>query len=235
MSVSSINSGSAFNWPTLSRQTNPAAANATDAGAGSPSTSTNLNGPSDSIDVSLPNGFSVDVTHLGAGGINSNLLKSLQDMVSKLEAYGSSANSVAAGTFKDATSDTGNNTATANTPNVVGIDMIHVDLPNGISVEVRHSSGNESSSQSLSAMNELVDAADELIKSFAEYSGTSAAANGTTGASTATDGTQAPSNTGSGKGNIASSSREAAAYAAALSLVGTPSSNANPQTGSTTA
>src|ERR1700704_3989003 len=105
MSLRSINSGSPLNWPTLSRQTRPSAASATDAGAGSPSTSTNVNGPSDSMDVSLPNGFSVDVTHIGAGGIDSNLLKNLQDMVSKLEAYGSSANSAATGTSKDATSD----------------------------------------------------------------------------------------------------------------------------------
>src|SRR6266852_889691 len=130
MSVSGINSASALNWPMLSRQTNPAAANATDAGAGSSSTSTNANSPSDSIDVSLPNGFSVDVTHLGTGGINSNLLKSLQDMVSKLEAYGSSANSTATGTSAGATSDTASSTTTGTTPNVVGIDMIHVDLPN---------------------------------------------------------------------------------------------------------
>jgi hypothetical protein len=231
MSVGSISSGSALNWPMLSRQTNPAAANATDAGAGSSSTSTNANGPSDSIDVSLPNGFSVDVTHLGTGGINSNLLKSLQDMVSKLEGYGSSATT---GTSAAATSDTGSSTTTTTAPNVVGIDMIHVDLPNGISVELRHSSGDESSSQSLSAMSALTDAADELIKSFAGYSGASAAADGTTGASAATDGTQAPSNTGSGNGNIASYSRETAAYAAALSLVGTPGS-ASPQTGGTTA
>ncbi len=222
MSISSINSGSPLNWPTLSRRTNASAAGATDAGAGSPSTSTNVNGPSDSIDVSLPNGFSVDVTHFGTGGIDSNLLKSLQDIVSKLEAYGSSANSAAIGTSPEGTtSDTKSNTATADTPNVVGIDMIHVDLPNGISVEVRHSSGGESSSQSLSAMNELVDAVDELVKSFA----------GSSGASAAADGTQASSNTASG--NVTSYSREAAAYAAALSLVGTPSS-ASPQTSSTT-
>src|SRR5216684_5906660 len=185
MSVSGISSGSALNWPMLSRQTNPAAANATDAGAGSSSTSTNANDPSDSIDVSLPNGFSVDVTHVGTGGINSDLLQSLQDMVSKLEAYGSSATT---GASAAATSDTGSSTTTGTTPNVVGIDMIHVDLPNGISVELRHSSGDESSGQSLSAMSALTDAADELIKSFAGYSGASAPADGTTGASAATDG-----------------------------------------------
>src|ERR1700679_603279 len=96
MSIGSISSGSALNWPTLSRQTKPSAANATDAGVIAPSTnttSTNVNSPSDSIDVSLPNGISVDVTHIGTGGINSNLLQTLEDMVSKLAAYGSSANS----------------------------------------------------------------------------------------------------------------------------------------------
>jgi hypothetical protein len=230
MSIGSINSGSALNWPTLSRQTNPAAANATDAEAGGPS-NTNVNSPSDSIDVNLPNGFSVDVTHIGTGGINSNLLQTLQDMVSKLEAYGSSANSGATGNGpQGAPSDTGSNTTTAGAPGVVGINMIQVDLPNGISIELSHSPGDESSSQSLSEMNALADAADELVQAFAGYPGTSAAANGTTGASAPTSGTQPPSNTG----NSTSYSQGAAAYAAALSLANTPSITSR-QTGSTTA
>jgi hypothetical protein len=233
MSVSSINSGAALNWPTLSRQTNPSAANATNTGTGSPSTSTDVNGPSDSIDVNLPNGFSVDVTHFGTGGVNSSMLKSLQDMVSKLEGYGSSTNSAATDTSpQGATSDTGNNTTTADTTGVVGINMIHVDLPNGMSVELSHSSGDESSSQSLAAMSALVNAADELVGAFAGYPGASAAADGATGASAATNGTQTSSNSGNGNGNITSYRREAAAYAAALSLV---NSSTSPQTGSTTA
>jgi hypothetical protein len=233
MSIGSINSGGALNWPMLSRQTTLAAANATDAGGSGPSTSTNVNSPSDSIDVNLPNGFSVDVTHIGTGGINSNLLQTLQDMVSKLAAYGSSANSSAtANGPQGATSVTGSNTTTAGAPGVVGINMIHVDLPNGISVELSHSPGDESSSQSLSEMNALADAADELVQAFAGYPGASAAADSTTGASAATNGVQEPSDTGSGNGT--SYSQGAAAYAAALSLANTPSIT-NSQTGSTTA
>jgi hypothetical protein len=222
MSIGSINSGSALNRPTLSRQTNPAAAAGTDAGGSGPSAGTSVNSPSDSIDVNLPNGFSVDVTQIGTGGFNSNLLQTLQDMVSKLSAYSSSANSNATGNGpQGATSDTASNTTTAGEPGIVGMNMIHVDLPNGISVELRHSAVGESSSQSLSEMNALVDAADELVQAFAEYPGASAATDDTTGASAATNSTHKLSDNGSGNG--ASYSQEAAAYAAALSLANTPS------------
>jgi hypothetical protein len=68
-------------------------------------------------------------------------------------------------------SDTGNGEA----PGVVGLDKIHVDLPNGISFEVRHSSGGQST-DSLAIMKELTDTAEELAEVFGKYSPASTAA-----------------------------------------------------------
>jgi hypothetical protein len=58
---------------------------------------------------------------------------------------------------------------------MVGIDKIHVDLPNGISFEVLHSSGNQTM-DSAAIMKELTEAAEELAESFAQYSPASTAA-----------------------------------------------------------
>jgi hypothetical protein len=58
---------------------------------------------------------------------------------------------------------------------VVGLDVIHVDLPNGISFEVRHSSGGQPT-DSLAIMKELTDTAEDLAQLVEKYSPASTAA-----------------------------------------------------------
>ena len=60
-------------------------------------------------------------------------------------------------------------------PDTVGVDKIHVDLPNGISFEVRHSSGGQTT-DSAAVMKELTEVAEELAESLAHYSPASTAA-----------------------------------------------------------
>ncbi|MCG2640790.1 hypothetical protein ACFPGQ_16575 [Bradyrhizobium sp. GCM10023181] len=121
--------------------------------------------PYDEVKVNLPNGISVGLVHFGGGGLDSSALKSIEDFVQHF------ADRQVSGSSSSATAQRQND----DTPDTVGFDKIHVDLPNGYSFEVVHSSGNQAS-DSASVMKELTEAAEELTESFAQYSPTSSAA-----------------------------------------------------------
>ncbi|MBR0992429.1 hypothetical protein JQ580_17085 [Bradyrhizobium japonicum] len=57
----------------------------------------------------------------------------------------------------------------------VGLDKVHVDLPNGISFEILHSPG-KNSTDSAAIMKQLTDAAEEFAESLGHYSPASNAA-----------------------------------------------------------
>lgn len=121
--------------------------------------------PYDEIKVDLPNGMSVGIFHFGGGGFDSQALKSIEDFVQALAHEQTSGQPASRA---DQASNDG-------TPAAVGLDMIHVDLPNGISFEVRHSQGKQPM-DSAAIMKQLTDAAEELAESLAHYSPASSAA-----------------------------------------------------------
>jgi hypothetical protein len=155
-SMSSVSGGSATSSSSSSGQSKSA-----DGSQGDGSTFASLmhdGTPYDEVKVNLPNGMSVGIVHFG-GGFDSSALKSIEDFVQHFasqQILGSSS-SATGQSQSDDTLDT------------VGIDKIHVDLPNGFSFEVIHSSGNQAS-DSAAVMKELTDAAEELTESFAQYS-----------------------------------------------------------------
>ncbi|GMO11291.1 hypothetical protein [Bradyrhizobium sp. TM233] len=122
--------------------------------------------PYDEIKVDLPNGMSVGVFHFGGGGFDSQALKSIEDFVQAL------AHEQTLGQPASSSADQAGNDGT---PAAVGLDMIHVDLPNGISFEVRHSQGKQPM-DSAAIMKQLTDAAEELAESLSHYSPASGAA-----------------------------------------------------------
>lgn len=125
--------------------------------------------PYDEIKVDLPNGMSVGIVHFGGGGFDSSALKSIEDFVQKMASQQTSgASSANPASSADQAGNDG-------TPDTVGIDKIYVDLPNGISYEVLHSSGNQTT-DSAAVMKELTEAAEELGESLAQYSPASTAA-----------------------------------------------------------
>ncbi|PSO21598.1 hypothetical protein [Bradyrhizobium sp. MOS003] len=121
--------------------------------------------PYDEIKVDLPNGMSVGIVHFGGGGFDSESLKSIEDFVRRLadeQTFGQPAASADQAGHDE-------------TPDAVGIDKIHVDLPNGISFEILHSAG-KNSTDSAAIMKQLTDAAEELADSLGHYSPASNAA-----------------------------------------------------------
>lgn len=162
-SMSSIGGGSAVGSPASTGQAKSAADSQTD---GSTFASLMNDGmPYDEIKVDLPNGMSVGIVHFGGGGFDSSALKSIEDFVQRMASQQTSGNP------ESGANPSGND----DTPDSVGVDKIHVDLPNGISFEVLHSSGSQTT-DSAAVMKELTEAAEELAESFAHYSPASAAA-----------------------------------------------------------
>ncbi|WP_298881376.1 hypothetical protein [uncultured Bradyrhizobium sp.] len=172
--MSSISSGS-----TASSSSSPNQAKSADGSQGDVSAFASLmheGAPYDEVKVDLPNGMSVGIVHFGGGGFDSSALKSIEDFVQK---FASQTVSGATSETSSGTSETSSSNADQSqnhdTPKIVGLDMIHVNLPNGLSFEVIHSSGNQVT-DSAAVMKELTEAAEELTESLAQYSPTSSAA-----------------------------------------------------------
>jgi len=162
-SMSSIGGGSAAAAPSSTGQTKSAGLD----DPGSTFASLMHDGePYDEVKVNLPNGMSVGIVHFGGGGFDSDMLKSIEDFVQRLAGQQMSETSAgdAGQTQNDDTSDS------------VGIDKVHVDLPNGISFDVLHSSGSQATNSD-AIVKELTEAAEELAESLGQYSPASAAAN----------------------------------------------------------
>lgn len=152
--------------------------------------------PSDSIMVSLPNGMSVGIAHFGAGSshFDAQMLASLEDLVGNLSHY-ATTKTTGDGTPPNAVNGGSGTTGSNNDiQGMQAIDMMHVDLPNGISVEIRHSSATPEADGGLAAMNEMEKAMEELVDHFSGLGGS------TGSSATAT--------------NSAASQRALAAYAA---------------------
>jgi hypothetical protein len=162
MDISSIGGGSAASSPASTGQAKSSA----DSQAGSTFAAL-MNGdtPYDEVKVDLPNGMSIGVVHFGGGGLDSNALKSIEDFVQRMASQDTSGNRVS-GADRAGNDDT---------PDVAGLDKIHVDLPNGISFEVLHSSGGQPT-DSDAALESLTDIAEELADAFAGYAPASSAA-----------------------------------------------------------
>lgn len=161
-SMSSIGGGSAAGSPSSTGQLKSAGSQD---GASTFSSMLNDGTPYDEVKVSLPNGMSVGIVHFGGGGFDSSALKSIEDFVQRLASQQISGDP--ASSADQAQND--------DTPDSVGIDKVHVDLPNGISFEVLHSSGSQAM-DSAAVMKELTEAAEELAESLSHYSPASTAA-----------------------------------------------------------
>lgn len=158
MSISSI-SGSASVWQPSSRQTKSPAEAAALSGGSTLSPGMSADSPHDAIKVDLPNGMSIGVVSFGGLGLDSATLKTIEDFVQRLASHETS------GAARPADESSGAD----DTSGPVGLDKIHVDLPNGISFEVRHFSGGQPTN-SAAIMKQLTDAAGELADAFATYS-----------------------------------------------------------------
>ena len=151
----------------------------------------------DSITVSLPNGMKVGMFHFGGGssGFDAQMLASLEHLADHLSAYTTTAKGTDEGTQPDAVSDSSKNTGSnGELQGTQALDMFHVDLPNGISVEIRHSSASGDADGGVAAMNEMEKAMEELVDHFSNMGGSA--------------------DSGSTATNSAASQRALAAYAA---------------------
>jgi hypothetical protein len=166
MSISSI-AGSAAAWPSSARQTNSTQASGADGGASKLADLLHSDEPYDEVKVNLPNGMSVGIVHFGGGGLDSDALKSIEDFVSKLSGVQTSGQASSTDGTDDATNSDAQNT--------VGLDKVHVDLPNGISFDVLHSSGHQTM-DSDAVLKELTDTAEQLAEAFSSYSPAASAA-----------------------------------------------------------
>jgi hypothetical protein len=137
--------------------------------------------PSDSVKVALPNGFSIEVTHFGSSidqATENQMVKSAEQLAGAFQRYagvGSGANTSANG--ETSAADASNSQGTDGTQGARSIDMIHADLPNGVSIEVQHSqAGSETSDESQAVADRMVKATEELAVAPQAYAGTSSAA-----------------------------------------------------------
>jgi len=170
MSISSIGGAGAANWPSPTRQTKSDSPFSPQADAPKLAAGMSDDAPYDSIKVDLPNGISVGVYSFGGAGLDANTLKTIEDFVERMANEDTSKSSASGAAGGSQTSGTG-----SEGPDVVGLDMIHVDLPNGISFEVRHSAGGQPT-DSLAVMKELTDAAEQLADAFKNISPAATAA-----------------------------------------------------------
>ena len=123
----------------------------------------------DSIMVSLPNGMKVGMFHFGGGssGFDAQMLASLEHLADNLSAYTTTAKGTNDGAQPNAASDGSDNTGSnSGMQGTQALDMLHVDLPNGISVEIRHSSASAEADGGVAAMNEMEKAMEELVDHF---------------------------------------------------------------------
>ncbi|TYO67941.1 hypothetical protein FXV83_04020 [Bradyrhizobium hipponense] len=171
MSISTVASGSLAIWPSSARQAKSPSAGGAQADASKLAAGMSADAPYDAIKVDLPNGMSIGVVSFGNVGFDSVTLKTIEDFVQRLASKETSGHQASGTDGASSISDAQDGEA----PGVVGLDKIHVDLPNGISFEVCHSSGGQPA-DSLAIMKELTDTAAELAEVFRIYSPASRAA-----------------------------------------------------------
>ena len=126
----------------------------------------------DSITVTLTNGMKVGMFHVGGGssGFDAQMLVSLEHLADHLSAYTTTVKGTDDGTQPEAVGDSPKNAGSrGDLPLTQALDMIHVDLPNGIAVEIRHSSASSDADGGLAAMNEMEKAMEELVDHFSGF------------------------------------------------------------------
>lgn len=199
MSISNVtNTVAARQWPAMPRPRTSApspnvfadnTASASTSGSGAAPTDLLRDGgaklvaiPYDSITVKLPNGAPVGVFHFGANAdqtIEDQMVKSVEQLAS---AFGVSSADPTATNSKLPASDTAGSQGTDAPPSqgtdapsgTRSIDMIHVDLPNGTSIEIRHAAtADETTSERQAVADQMMKVADELAAALKAYSGTS--------------------------------------------------------------
>jgi hypothetical protein len=170
MSISSVTGAGAASSPSPTRQTKSDSAFSPQADTSTLAPGMSTDAPYDSITVDLPNGISVGVYSFGGSGLDATSLKTIEDFVERMASEDTSRSSTSSTDGGSQTSGTG-----SEGPDVVGLDTIHVDLPNGISFEVRHSSGGQPT-DSLAVMKELTDTAEQLADAFKDISPAATAA-----------------------------------------------------------
>lgn len=175
MSVSSVAGAYPRNWTPIENRRDDAAQQTVASNTSSPDEGSTpapfayLRSPTDSIQVSLPNGMSVGIFHFGAGssGFDAQMLQSLEDLVSNLSAYTppskGTVDETQPGTVGDSSKLAGSN---GDMQGMQAIDMIHVDLPNGIAIEARHGSARGDADGGLAAMKEMEKEIQELVGHF---------------------------------------------------------------------
>lgn len=173
MSVSSVAGAYPRNWTPIQNRRDDAAQQTAESNISSPDESSTpampfayLRSPTDSIEVSLPNGMSVGIFHFGAGssGFDAQMLQSLEDLVSNLSAYKPPSKGTADETQPGTTGDRSKLSGfSGDMQGMQAIDMIHVDLPNGITIEARHGSAHDGA---FAAMKEMEEEVEELVGHF---------------------------------------------------------------------
>jgi hypothetical protein len=167
--IGSLAGGNAVSCPSSIRRTNSISAAGSQGEDSKLALGMSADAPYDAIKVNLPNGMSVGVYSFGGTGLDSETLKTIEDFVQRL------ASQDIPGHPASTTDEPGSSSGGDEASDVAGLDKIQVDLPNGISFEVRHSSAGQTT-DSAAVMKELTDAAEELAEVFARYSPASTAA-----------------------------------------------------------
>jgi hypothetical protein len=191
VSISSVSNAGAYSqWQAMQRlRTSATDTTATNNGASSsgaapagPLSSATAGGqtPYDSIMVTLPNGFSFGVAHFGSSvdqATEDQMVKSVEQLAGALQGYSGVGSGTTVANGAAPAADPTSSQGTDATQGAVSTDMIDLDLPNGVSIEVQHSAtGSETSDESSAVADQMVKAAEELAAALKAYSGTSSGA-----------------------------------------------------------
>jgi hypothetical protein len=216
MSIGSIpNSNAAQQWQAMQRSRaskSDAAPDASASAGNSGPATTNAfpvdlrSMPYDEMSVTLPSGLTIGVLHMGSSldaSTEAEMVKSMEQLVGSLSGYTApagwtdptSAASTGATPASDPT-DSGTAAGTGQGSGQGSLDAVHVDLPGGLSLDVRHGSPTaESDSEATAVQDRLVQEMNDLVAALKAYSGTSST--GAAGSSAPTS--SATANTGADK------------------------------------
>jgi hypothetical protein len=190
MSIGSVtNSNAAQQWQATQRSRASKSEAAPDASASAGSSgpaSTNAfpvdlrSMPYDEMSVTLPSGLTLGVLHMGSNldaSTEAEMTKSMEQLVGSLSGYTAPAGwtdpTAAASTGATPASDP-TDPGNAAAPGQGSLDAVHVNLPGGLSLDVRHGSPTaESDDQATAIQDRLVQQMNELVAALKAYSGTS--------------------------------------------------------------
>jgi hypothetical protein len=169
VSISSIAGGNTLSRPPSNQRTNSVSAAGSQADEAKLAPGMNADTPYDAITVNLPNSMSVGIFSSGGGGFDSAALKTFEDFVEQLASSDIPGHPASGADGASASSDADEASG------VAGLEKLQVDLPNGISFEVRHSSGGQATDND-AVMKELTGTAEDLAEVLGKYSPAATAA-----------------------------------------------------------